>query len=390
MEIQSTLSSKLVREYFKRRKTGFTNEVEIAPWKLDNKLENWLSYRADKSEIWKKIYVYYYRTFDSEYYYKGLVLIDKQIKRYRGNVGRASYKKYVVDMIYSLHRFGAMFDEYFHFRFENLQARGRDQFVTDKLRYAYYEHMNSREVMPVFIEKDKTYQVYKKFFGRDLIKITSEDDYAEFAFFIEKHPEIVIKPYNGASGYGVELVKYCDHESLQSVFSYVLSKGVVVVEEPIKSHPDMRRLYKHSIVGLRVLTVRTREANEILFAVLRCGQNKVFVDNAKSGGIFADIDLKRGLVKTPGYDLDMNQYVAHPDTEVPFVGFQVPMWQELLELVNELADVVPSMRCIGWDLSLSENGWILVEANPGGGIYMAQMPENIGIKSKLDCLVERL
>ena len=42
----------------------------IARWKLNNPFENWLSYKADKSEFWKCIYVLYYQIFDYKYYSK--------------------------------------------------------------------------------------------------------------------------------------------------------------------------------------------------------------------------------------------------------------------------------------------------------------------------------
>ena len=41
----------------------------ISRWKLDNKFENWLGYKADKSEFWKRLYVLYYRLFDNKYYW---------------------------------------------------------------------------------------------------------------------------------------------------------------------------------------------------------------------------------------------------------------------------------------------------------------------------------
>lgn len=42
-------------------------------------------------------------------------------------------------MVYSLHRFGCMFDEYFMFDFEHLTAAGRETFITDKKRWEYYD-----------------------------------------------------------------------------------------------------------------------------------------------------------------------------------------------------------------------------------------------------------
>ena len=336
----------------------------------------------------KKLYVLYYKLFDRKYYQNGLKFIDRQIKRFEGNVSPKEYQKLVVDMVYSLHRFGASFDEYFQYRFKHLSTYGRDQFVTDKLRYAYYEIMIKKEAMSVLVEKDKTYAVFSKYFWRDFLKISGKNDFDAFSEFVKKHAQMVVKPYRGASGDGVELVSRDDYKDIPSLFEYVFSKGEVVIEELIKSHPELKRLHEHSVNTIRVMTIKTKDANEVLFAVVRTGRNKSFVDNANSGGIYADIDVETGIIKTAGVDHEMNRYVTHPDSGVPFVGFQIPMWESLLNIVNELADVVSSTRCVGWDLTLSEKGWVLVEANPGGGIFLFQTPENIGKKKELEELVK--
>lgn len=39
----------------------FGMSPRIAQWKIDTPFENWLSYKADKSEFWKSVYVKYYR-----------------------------------------------------------------------------------------------------------------------------------------------------------------------------------------------------------------------------------------------------------------------------------------------------------------------------------------
>ena len=48
----------------------------IAVWKIDNTIENWLSYKADHSEIWKWVYVSYYRYADKKYYQGGIKFIN--------------------------------------------------------------------------------------------------------------------------------------------------------------------------------------------------------------------------------------------------------------------------------------------------------------------------
>ena len=107
-------------------------------WKIDNWLERCLGDLADKNELWKLLYVCFYRIFDHEYYTNGLKMIEQQITHFCGdNLKRKQKNAYIRDMVYSLHRFGAMFDEYFLFDFERLNVKGRNLYITDKLRFKY-------------------------------------------------------------------------------------------------------------------------------------------------------------------------------------------------------------------------------------------------------------
>ena len=58
-------------------------------------------------------------------------------------------------------------------------------------------------------------------------------------------------------------------------------------------------------------------------------------------------------------------------------------------LVQELANVVPSNRYTGWDLALTEDGWLLVEANARGQ-FISQIPDGKGIKEQFDRYLEEL
>ena len=60
----------------------------ITRWKQDNWFENWLGYKADKSELWKYLYVLYYRLFDGTYYKNGLPYVQKEIEQQYPNLSQ--------------------------------------------------------------------------------------------------------------------------------------------------------------------------------------------------------------------------------------------------------------------------------------------------------------
>ena len=95
-----------------RKDRYFGMSPRIARWKLDTPFENWLGYKADKSEFWKKLYVIYYKIFDRKYYKGGLPFIKEEIELRRGEWGEFNESYIVRDMIYCLHRLGISFQDY--------------------------------------------------------------------------------------------------------------------------------------------------------------------------------------------------------------------------------------------------------------------------------------
>ena len=109
------------------------------------------------------------------------------------------------------------------------------------------------------------------------------------------------------------------------------------------------------------------------------------IDNGGAGGFLAAIDEATGKIVTPGKTEFGEVIEVHPDTDIPLVGFQIPKWDELLELVKELPTVLPEQKYVGWDLALSETrGWVLVEGNSGGQFVGPQISKGQGIRSLVD------
>ena len=354
----------------------------ITRWKLDNPFENWLGSLADKSEFWKNVYVYYYRLFDSKYYKNGMPYLLKEIERQRPNnrvLGGANYLKR--DMIYSLHRFGASFEEYFVFQFYNLNADGRSKFNTLKMQYGYCEQVNGEDVREKFEDKGKCYKLFSHFYKRYVFTYLTESDREQLDKFVERHPKFICKPLSGHSGQGIKIYDLREGDSIDSIIH--LTKGGFVVEELIEQASPMSDLHPESINTLRVFTFRTNQEVEILGAAIRMGTGSAFVDNAGAGGIYVGIDVNEGIVNTIARDNIGNKYLKHPDTGVIFPGFKVPDWKEAKETLKEMALVIPNATMISWDLAYSVNGWCMVEGNDVGEAYLYQAQTQTGAKERI-------
>lgn len=358
-----------------------------APWRIDSEEEKELAVKADFDLNARKQYVEYYLENEPEYHKNGLVMINTAIDQFRGkNISNEKRKNYIMDMIYSLHRFGCMYDEYFLYNFEFLNSFGRDSFITDKNRWDYYFKLNGRKFHGLFTNKAQMNIKFRRYYYRDFLSVESAKDYDSFCAFRKKHSSFILKPTNGSGGKGVRLVDTRGQDD-QIAFKQILTAIPVVLEEIVKQHPKMKALHPDSLNTLRITTIRCADGNvKVFYPRLRVGVGNSVVDNAASGGILLALEAKTGIVIQEGVDKTGRRYFRHPDTNIVFPGFKVPAWEEAIAFVKELAEVVPECRYIGWDCALTENGWCMIEANHYGQ-FGIQYVLNRGLKKELDEII---
>src|SRR5699024_1760919 len=106
-----------------------------------------------------------------------------------------------------------------------------------------------------------------------------------------------------------------------------------------------------------------------------------------SGNIACSIDLKTGKIDRKGVYKDITKEASvshHPVTGVEFQGYQIPMWDEIVEQTKEIAVYRPENRSVGWDIALTENGPDFIEGNHNWCEVLWQIPVNQGLKHVLD------
>lgn len=231
-----------------------SNNDGIAPWKIDHPMEKLLARMADISWFGKCLYVGFYKLFDRDYYQKGLKIINRNVETFVGKVSSKQLQNYVIDMVYSLHRFGCMFDEYFFYDFQKLNIRGREAFITDKRRWDYYAKMNLDENKELFNNKRKAYELFKKYYQRELIEILEDADQEKFAGFVNRHDRYIVKPIAGSGGKGVYVTSLAS-DNVDSAFVNIRGNGPVVVEELIEQESRMKALHPESLNTIRIPTI---------------------------------------------------------------------------------------------------------------------------------------
>ena len=324
-------------------------------------------------------------------------LFDKAIQDFiikEGTTCDKDIKRYKKRLINAFVRDEWNPDEYFFFNYEHLSKKGRHEFVVNREAARFWNFMNTKESYLLTCDKGLTYHYFKPYYFRDLISIgPSADSVENFRSFVLNHSQFVVKPTFGNLGNGVRIIDIYDYSNTDSLISELLTTypGGFVVEELITQHQELASFHPYSVNTVRLTTAR--KANGEVYIIhrpfLRLGKDGRCVDNGGNGGIICGIDYESGIV-TSAMDENLQKYITHPNSGRVILGYQIPLWEEAKQLAVKLAQVLPELRYCGWDLALTDNGWVMVEAN-GKGLFIGfQMPSQEGFRDefermKVDC-----
>lgn len=312
--------------------------------------------------------------------------------------------------VYDYWVYGNDVAEDFLYGFPEKSHEEKSRYVTRCIRMIYVKHLNKNKTFTDFKNKYSVYKALKKYYRREVINITGEGDYDKFLDFVKEHPVFVVKPARLSRGHGIRKDSVENYHSPRELFDKILAERKflkndtsrdshlymdddvdVMLEELIEVVPEMKRLNPSSVNSLRMTTIRVDGDIHIFYPWVKAGVNGRFVDNAHSGGVFAGINPRTGIVETDFYDEIAHYdkpFEYHPDTNIKIRGFEIPRWNEAIALAKELTGQFENLNYMGWDIALTENGWVVIEANEFGDLDVAQIVYKKGLKSDLEELID--
>lgn len=279
----------------------------------------------------------------------------------------------LIDMTYCGFKYLAGYMDYVVFEFYKLKAAQRKTQVTRGINNNLVKELNDKNSWYKFDKKDEFNRIFEDCLKRDWLDLTTATD-QELSAFLEKHPQMIVKPRDGACGRGVEKLCIFDFASNDAFKEACLKNEQPLLEEIIIQHSKMNEMFPKSVNTVRMVTITKNEKVNVVFCSIRIGAGDTIVDNLNSGGMAALVDDKSGVITTYAADKNGVTYEKHPDTNTIIKGFEIPYFKEGRELVEKAALRVSEIGYVGWDLAFTENGPLLIEGNhfPGHDIY--QMP----------------
>lgn len=283
------------------------------------------------------------------------------------------------------------FDEFFLYDYASLNELERSSFVPEYEKNIFCDKANDNIDDLIFHDKWSTYMTFQKYYKRDacLLKTVEDLKSSPFLNFIEKHKAFILKPVHAATGRGIDVFKCDNCSDAISKLSPILSGDPFILEELIVQSDDLASFHPSSVNTVRISTFRYGNSDtEILYPFIKFGTGGNFVDNGGRGGIICKIDLSTGEI-VAAVDESPAYYSHHPNTGKKIVGYKIPYWDDALALAKELAEVLPNVRYVGWDLALTDEGWVMVEGNEKGMFIGFQLPTHQGFRHHFNQICQK-
>lgn len=270
--------------------------------------------------------------------------------------------------------------------FRKLSPKERSKFLTNKHKdETMIKAVGMDDNWDLLEDKIIFYQYFHHFFHREVF-IPGKGKEKDFDNFCARHNCLIVKKKDGQCGKGV--YKINSSELSESHKCELATCDDNIIEEVIRQSGKMASLNESSVNTVRIPSFSTKGNYSILKPFLRMGRSGSIVDNGNSGGIFATIDPKTGIINGHGHDLRGNEYISHPDSGVVLKGWQIPDWDDLLKLTKDVHQIIPFYPYVGWDFAHTDKGWCLIEGN--WGQFLSEFADKEGIKSKFDSYFQNI
>ena len=311
----------------------------------------------------------------------------KTAKEVSKETGKNSFK-ILIDIIKCGSKYMAGYVDYKVFKMYKLNDEQRKTYITRGVNNRYVEFLNDKEVMKNTGNKLYFNKHHGSFLKRDWICLTdvSVDEFIEFT---KKYTTFIVKPIDESCGHGVEKITINNDTDLNKLYEGLKNNNQILVEECIVQNSKMSSLNPSSVNTIRVVTLKKKSGDVVLlFVGLRMGHKGKSVDNFNNDGLFTVVS-EDGVVRKPAVDKKGNVYTSHPATGTEIVGFEIPNFDKAMETAKECAKEIEGLRYIGFDIVVTENDALVLEANPfpGHDLYQSEVhleEDKKGLREKFD------
>jgi len=217
--------------------------------------------------------------------------------------------------------------------------------------------------------------------------------------------QIFLKPRSDSLGTGTRYLRLrrgvphdvnnhrIDVQSFGDELDQDLRRDDYLVQPFIRPHPFLAGLGSGPALGtIRVDSFFHRDRLNYIYVLIRipCGRN--IADNflsGRTGNLIAAVDADSGRIgaafgrRDPAFPHLAERFESNPDTGRRIEGEQIPHWDQVRDFISRGCRLFSMLPMLGWDIAVTPDGPIAIEANSNPDIFGEQMTSGQGAKGIL-------
>lgn len=258
----------------------------------------------------------------------------------------------------------------------------KSRYINEPFNFMLNNKIVASEVLKQYVRVPENYIIKNK---GHLTNLESEEvSYLRVVELLEIKKKLFMKPFGMGKGKGVYILSYerdqvfiDDTVIKEEEFILFLTKNDNwFISEVMEQADYANKIYDKTWNTIRLITLRDIEDKKfkVFFAVQRIGTFKTIpVDNGSRGGLVARIDLETGMLSEARSLHSLEVHEHHPDSKAPIKGIVIPSWDKIMQETLDLAEKLPYMHFIAWDILMTEEGISIIEANTSSGVNIIQL-----------------
>ncbi len=262
----------------------------------------------------------------------------------------------IKELIYCKIKYQASFQDYFFFEMSELNNLQRKSLVLKGINRNYILKYNVQKYISPFIDIELFYQNFSKYMNREWLILNGKNK-KEFAMFCQKHPIFIAESKKKSKEVRKNIV--IDFTKLKDLYEELLENHLTIISEPIKIHKTLEKLHPESLNTITITTL----LGSIVASYINIGNNHYTTENFRYGGLIAPIDIETGIVNFSAMNIKKEFFTNHPITKESILGIKIPLWQSLIEIVDEICLEIPQVGYVSWTFAIAEDKIYLIKAN---------------------------
>lgn len=281
----------------------------------------------------------------------------------------------------------------FYFNLFRLQRKGRR--VGDYLTIAEYlrihEELDTKYYRPL-LEDKILFDIYARAFkiptpemlgiiDKGNIFWMGEKIFEEIESILKKNMHAYCKRVTAWGGIGVFKIDvesgtlYINNKkSTMEAFNSLIGEEKFILQRTVIQHGKLKEINPNCVNTLRIYTIRDNDKPVYYSSVLRMGVGDSVVDNVSSNNLAVGIGDEGYLMEEAHSGTNPPVwYTHHPNSKVKLKDFQVPYFKEACELCCKGHLYFSNFFFIAWDIAITPEGPVVIEANPAADLYGPQV-----------------